>query len=91
MGKGDFRDLKVFRVFKDFKDFKVLRDIRLQGREDMPLTLFIYIGEGHGVIFVIHSLPCREGRDGSSYKLWLMVRLRTSNCCSRVNFTKLTA
>ena len=88
MGEGDFRDFKVFRVFKDFK---VLRDIRLQGREDMPLTLFIYIGEGHGVIFVIHSLPCREGRGGSSYKLWLMVRLRTSNCCSRVNFTKLTA
>ena len=49
MGEGDFRDLKVFRVFKDFK---VLRDIRLQGREDMPLTLFIYIGEGHAVIFV---------------------------------------
>ena len=39
MGEGDFRDLKGF---KDFKDFKVLRDIRLQGREDMPLTLFIY-------------------------------------------------
>ena len=49
MGEGDFRDLKVFRVFKDFK---VLRDIRLQVREDMPLTLFIYIGEGHAVIFV---------------------------------------
>lgn len=49
MGEGDFRDLKVFRVFKDFK---VLRDIRLQGREDMPPTLFIYIGEGHAVIFV---------------------------------------
>ena len=52
MGERDFRDLKGFKDFKDFKDFKVLRDIRLQGREDMPLTLFIYIGEGHAVIFV---------------------------------------